>query len=49
MFYLVDDLAEDADHHMMEAVSRSVLGSMRDPDSFNSMDMFGQTLREYVQ
>jgi len=49
MCFLMDDLAEDVDHHMMEAVSRSVLGSMRDPDSFKSMDMFGKMVREYAQ
>lgn len=48
-FFLLDDLAEDVDHHLMEAVSRSVLGSMRDPDSFNSMDIFGKMIREYAQ
>jgi hypothetical protein len=32
MCFLLDDLVEDVDHHMMEAVLRSVLGSMSEPN-----------------
>jgi len=46
MGFLLDDLAEDVDHHVMEAVSRSILGSMHDPESFNSTDMFGEMIRD---
>lgn len=42
MCYSLDDLAEEVDHHMMEVVSRSVIGSMREPHTFKSMDMFGK-------
>ena len=45
---LLDDLAEDVDHDMMEAVSRSVLGSMSEPHMFKSTDLFRKMVREYA-
>lgn len=46
MCFLLDDLAENVDHDMMGAVSCSVLGSMSEPHTFKSTDMFGEMVRE---